>query len=153
MYQRILVAMDKSTKESEGAIIIAKNFLAPTGEGILLEVIPPGAPLTVSIFTVPAFQVEQENCANAMVNLGFLADRLNQVSGRWRVKVAVSNSVAEMSVDLAIREKVDLIAMYAHDGNDTARLAKLIEDSLAEKAPRPAFIEVRVIKARELATA
>jgi len=153
MYQKILIPLDRSTKGSEGAIAIAKDLLAPGGEGILLDFVPPGVSLTVGVFTVPAIQVEQEECAQAMVNLGSLANQLNQVSGRWRSEVVVSNSMAEMTVDLAIREKVDVIAMCAHDSNDTEGLAKLIEDSLAKKAPQSASIEVRVIKARELATA
>ncbi len=104
MYQKILIPLDRSTKESEGAIAIAKDLLAPEGEGILLDFVPPGVPLTIGVFTVPAIQVEQEECAQAMVNLGSLANQLNQVSGRWRSEVVVSDSMAEVTVDLAIRE-------------------------------------------------
>ena len=135
MYQKILVPLDRSAKESQGAVAIAKDLLAVDGEGILLDIVPPGVPLTVGIFTVPAIQVEQEECAKAMVNLGSLANQLNKVSGRWRGQAVVSNSMAERTVDLAIREKVDLIAIYGHDTNDTKRLAQLIEGGLAEKAP------------------
>lgn len=150
MYQKILVPLDRSTEESEGAIHIAEDLLDADGEGILLDIVPPGVPLTVGIFTVPAIQVEQDECAQAMVNLGSLANRLNQVSGWWRSEVVVSHSMADSAADLAVRENVDLIAMYAHHTNDTERLAELIEVRLAEKAPTNATIEVRVLKTPDL---
>lgn len=149
MYQKILVPLDRSTKESEGAIAIAKYLLDANGVAILLDIVPPGVPLTVGIFTVPAIQVEQEEIARAMVNLGSLVNQLNMVSGRWRSEVVVSDAMAESAVDVAIRERVDLIAIYARDTDDTERLAHLIEGALAEKAPPSAFIEVRVLRARE----
>ena len=152
MNQKMLIPLDRSSKKSEDAIAIAKDFLAPDGEGILLDFVPPGVPLTIGVFTVPAFQVEQEECARAMVNLGYLANQLNQVSGRWRSEVVVSNSKAEMTVDLAIREKVEMIALFAHGSNNT-ELGKLIESSLAGKMPLTTSIEVLVVNTRELTPA
>ena len=149
MYQKILVPLDRSSNESKSAIAVAKDLLAADGEGILLDIVPPGVPLTVGLFTVPAIQVEQEEYAQAMVNLGSLANQLNQVSGRWRSEVVVSDSMAEITVDLALREKVDLIVMYPNDSNNTTTLAKVIEGSLAEKAPPGLSIEVQVLRARE----
>ena len=126
---------------------MAKDLLAPEGEGILLHVIPPGVPITLGLYMVPASQVEEDESTRALKYLGHLADQLRQASGHWRCEVAVSGSVAKEIVTYAVREKVDLIAMYTHERTG---LAKLIKGSIAEKVQQKSPIEVRVLKPREL---
>ena len=147
MYQKILVPVERSIRETEGVLDMAKNLLAPDGGGILLHIIPPGSTITVGLYMIPAYQVEKDQRTNAMNFLGYFAEQLNQSLGRWRCEVAVSKSVAEGIVDFAVREEVDLIAMFTHDRKG---LAKLIKGSIAEKVQQGSPIEVRVLKPREL---
>lgn len=147
MYQKILVPLDRSIRESKAVLAVATDLLDPEGEGILLHIIHIGVPITLGLSYVPADQVEKDERAKAMGYLSYFADQLNQISGRWRCEVAVSNSVAEEIVDFAVREQVGLIAMYTHDRTG---LAKLIKGSVAEKVRDKATIEVRVLKPREL---
>jgi nucleotide-binding universal stress UspA family protein len=60
----------------------------------------------------------------------------------------VSESVADAISDLALRENVDLIAMYSHDRRGIARL---IKGSIAEKVQRKSSSDLRVLRPRELA--
>jgi len=147
MYQKILVPLDRSDKECGGVLAMAKDLLAPGGEGILLHVIPPGVPILVGLYIVPASQVEEDETTKALKYLGHLADQLRHVSGQWRCEVAVSGSVAKEIVTYAVREKVDLIAMYTQDRTG---LAKLIKGCIAEKVQQKSPIEVRILKPREL---
>ena len=147
MYRKILIPLDRSVREADDVLALAKDLLAPKGEGILLHIIPPGVPITVGLYVVPARQVEDDECARALRYLGYLAEQLNQVSGRWRCEVAVSGSVAREIVAFAVREKVDLIAMYTHDRKG---LAKLIQGNVAQKVQQKSPIEVRVAKPLDL---
>jgi hypothetical protein len=61
--------------------------------------------------------------------------------------VTVSNSVSDGIVNLAGREKVDLIAMYTHNRRLLARHGKR---SIAREVQRKASTEVRVIGTQEL---
>lgn len=142
MYKKILVPLDRSIKESEGVLVMAKDLLEPEGEGTLLHIIPPGAPMTVGLSYLPATQVENDERDRALRYLTDLAVRLSQSSGQWRCEVAVSSSVAEGIVDFATRERVGLIAMYT---NEQTRSADLIERSVAEKVRQSAPMEVRVV--------
>ena len=147
MYQKILVPLDRSDRGRGGVLAMAKNLLAPGGEGILLHVLSPGVPITVGLYIVPAAHVEEDECARVKAYLNCFANHLNQASDQWRCAVTVSSSVSKGIVDFAIREKVDLIAMYSHD---MTGLAKLIRGSIAEKVLQRSPIEVRVLKPREL---
>ena len=147
MYRKVLVPLDRSIEETGGVLAIAKDLLVPEGEGILLHIIPPGVPITVGLFTVPAKQVEEDERRRAMGYLSYFANQLSQVSGRWRCEVAVSASVADEIVDTAAREEVDLIAMYTHDREGIDRL---IKGSIAEKVKERAHTEVRVIRPYEM---
>jgi len=55
--------------------------------------------------------------------------------------------VAEGIASFAMREGVDIIAMYTHDRKG---IAKLIRKSIAEKVQKSGPVEVRVLKPREL---
>jgi len=147
MYQKILIPLDRSIRESKAVLAVAKDLLAPEGEGVLLHIIPTGVPIRLGLSYVPANQVEKDERTRAMRYLSYFADQLSQTSGRWRCEVAVSDSVAEGIVDFAVREQVGLIAMYTHDRTG---LAKLIKGSVAEKVRDKATIDVRVLKPREL---
>ena len=55
--------------------------------------------------------------------------------------------MAEGIASFAMREGVDIVAMYTHDRNS---VAKLIRKSIAEKVQNSGSVEVRVLKPREL---
>ena len=59
----------------------------------------------------------------------------------------VADSVAEGIASFAMREGVDIVAMYTHDRKG---IAKLIKNSIAEKVQKSGPVEVRVLRPREL---
>ena len=59
--------------------------------------------------------------------------------GRWRCEVVVADSVAEGIASFAMREGVDIVAMYTHD-----------RKGIAEKVQKGGPVEVRVLRPREL---
>lgn len=148
-YQKILVPLDGSIKEVDGVLSVVQNLLDAEGEAILLHVIPPSVTKMVGAGFMSGSKVEKRERARAMGYLKYFADRQNEVSGRWRCEVAVSNSVADGIVDYAVQEKADLIAMYTHDRKG---LAKLVKGSIAEKVSECAPTVVRVVYPRELVT-
>jgi len=147
MFQKILVPLNKSTRETEDVMALAKTLLAPGGEGILLHIIPPGVPITMGLSIMPGSQVEQYERAWTMRYLGYFADQLCQAGGRWRCEVAVSVSVAHGIVTFAVRERVDLIAMYTHDRKGPARVTR---ENIIETVRHKSPIEVRVAKPLDL---
>ena len=146
MYDKILVPLDQSP-ESEGILPMVQELLTPGGEGILLHIIPPGRTRSMGEFVMLGFQQEEEERGRALVHLRRLVSQVGEGSDRWRCEVVVWASVADGIANFAIREKVDLIAMYTHDRKG---LAKLIKGSIAEKVQKRATTEVRVFGPREL---
>jgi len=146
-HQKILVPLDGSIKAVDGVLGVVQDRLDPEGEAILLHVIPPSGTKMVGTEFMSGSQVEKLERSKAMGYLKYFADRQNEGPGRWRCEVAVSASVADGIVDFAVREQVDLIAMYTHDRKG---LAKLIKGSITEKVMQCAPTEVRVVRPREL---
>lgn len=144
MYRKILIPLDKS-KEGKRVIPLVQELFAAGSEGILLHIIPPGRTRASGGFTVLASQEEEGERTRAMAFL--MASQLNDSSRQWRCEVAVNSSVVKGIADFAVREEVDLIAMYTHDRKG---LAKLIKRSIAEKVQQESLCEVRVFKPREL---
>lgn len=145
-HKKILVPLDKSS-EAEDVLPMAQELLNPEGEGILLHVIPrcnsrnsdePGSLLLR----------EEARRNQAMGYLLCARSYLVETIGRWRCEVVIANSVAEGIASFAVREGVDLVAMYTHDRK---ALAKLIRRSIAEKVQNSGTVEVRVLRPRELA--
>ncbi|HLF04318.1 MAG TPA: universal stress protein [Dehalococcoidia bacterium] len=151
MYHKVLVPLDKS-QEAARVLDVVKELQVPGAEVILLQVIPPMPALVQGEHRILGAEREEAERATAMSHLKSVAAAHIGHSEGWRYAVVVSRSVVQGIVDFAVREKVDLIAMYTHDRKG---LAKLIKGSVAEKvlrnAPRNAPIEVRVFRPRELA--
>ena len=145
-HDRILVPLDGSIKSAEGVLGVVQDLLDPEGEAILLHVIPPSGTKRAGSGFMSGNQLELER-SSAMGYLKYFADRQSKGPGRWRCEVAVSSSVPEGIADTAVREEVDLIAMYTHDRKGLARLFKgSVTDKVKERAPT----EVRVVRPREL---
>ena len=146
MYDKILVPLDQSP-DSEDILPMVQGLLNPGGEGILLHIISPGRTKSLGEFVMLGSQMEEEERGRAMVYLRRLASQIGEGSGRWRCEVVVSASVPEGIADTAVREEVELIAMYTHDRKG---LAKLIKGSIAQKVQRRATTEVQIFGPREL---
>ena len=67
--------------------------------------------------------------------------------GRWRCEVVVADSVAEGIASFAMREGVDIVAMYTHDRKG---IAKLIKKASPRRSKKSGPVEVRVLRPREL---
>lgn len=146
-YRRILVPLDGS-EQAEWALLAAQELLPPGGTGILLRVISPGKP--EQFYDRPSIRTKRQEArrAGAMGYLRCVVGDMARDPGRWRCEVVVSESVADAISDLALRENVDLIAMYSHDRRGIARL---IKGSIAEKVQRKSSSDLRVLRPRELA--
>ncbi|MFQ5872272.1 MAG: universal stress protein [Dehalococcoidia bacterium] len=142
MYQKILVPLDRS-KEAEGVLPIIQGLLSPEGQGVLLHVIPPGKSIRAGQHVVLAAEQEEGERARAVSYLRAVASQAVEVPDQWRCEVAVSTSASKGIVDFAVKEKVDLIAMYTHDRKG---LAKLFKGSVTEKVQKSAAIEVCVVR-------
>ena len=140
MYQKILVPLDGSA-EAEGVLPMVREYITPESEGVLFQVVAPGKTRAFGEYTVRR---------EATKYLRQVVSQLGEPAVRWRCEVVVAKSVAQAIVDFAVRDNVDLIAMYTHDRKG---LAKLIKGSIAEKVQKSAPIDVRVIKPRELVPA
>jgi nucleotide-binding universal stress UspA family protein len=147
MNHKILVPLDQS-QEAARVLDAVKEMQAPGAEVILLHVIPPMPALVQGEHRILGAEREEAERAIAMSHLRTVAAAHFGPSEGWRCAVVVSRSVVQGIVDFAVREEVDLIAMYTHDRKG---LAKLIKGSIAEKVLRNAPIEVRVFRPRELA--
>ena len=143
--RKILVPLDGSEK-SEKVLETVQELLTPGSQGILLKVIASGkskrGPGAADLLDK---QIDAER-GRAMGYLRGVVDHRAEVPGRWRCAVVVAESVAQGIADFAIREKVDLIAMYT---NDRKGLAKLIRGSIAEKVNQKTPTEIRVVKPGE----
>ena len=150
MYRKILITLDGS-KESQGVFDLIRGELAPDGEIVLLQVIPPGKTQVVGGHVLLGTQREEGERSKAATYLRGVLRELD-LSGdptRRRGEVVVAESVSEGIVDFARNEEVDLIAMYTHDRKGIARL---IKGSIASDVSKKAPIEVKVFKPRELAS-
>ena len=147
MYQKVLVPLDGS-KESEMVLNSIRGLLNQETEVVLLKIIPPMAGQTIGQITLTGSQREDAECSRERDYLRGVVHRLGGETGRWRCEAAVSKSVAECITSFALKEGVDLIAMYTHDRKG---LARLIRGSIAAKVQRQAPIEVRVFRPQELA--
>jgi nucleotide-binding universal stress UspA family protein len=147
MNRKVLVPLDQS-QEAAMVLDAVKEMHIPGAEVVLLHVIPPMPALVQGEHRILGAEREEAERAIAMSHLRTVATAHFGPSEGWRCAVVVSRSVVQGIVDFAVREEVDLIAMYTHDRKG---LAKLIKGSIAEKVLRNAPIEVRVFRPRELA--
>ena len=132
MYRKVLVPLDGSWEAGEVFALIQYE-LAPDGEIILTQVIPPAKTQKVGSHIILGSQQEEADRYEAMGYLKAVARQQNEDSRRWRCEVAVSTSVSEGIVNLAARERVDLIAMYTHD---CRLLARHVKRSIAGEVQR-----------------
>ena len=149
-YRKILVPLDRSTG-AEGAIAMAQQLLSPDGEGILLHVLRrrKAAESAESERNLsPNAPRQDARRAKAMGYLRCAKDYLLEPSGRWRCEVVEADSVADGIAQFAMKEGVDLIAMYT---NDRKGLAGVIRKSIANKVQQQSAVEVRVLRPREMA--
>ena len=146
-YQKILVPLDGSA-ESEKAIKLAQELIPPGGEGILLRVIPPVKPDKPGRRSALAGKQAGVRRAGAMGYLKCVVGHLVHSPGRWRCEVILSDSVSDAIAEFALRERVDLIAMFTHDRKGMARLMK---GSIAEKVQQKTNMELRVLRPHEFA--
>ncbi len=150
MYRRILIPLDGS-KESEGVFALIRGELAPDGEVVLLQVIPPAKTQVVGGQVLHGSQWEEVERSKAETCIRGVLRDLDSQGGPAprRGEVVVAESVCQGIVDFAREEEVDLIAMYTHDRKGIARL---IRGSIASDVSKRAPIEVKVFKPRELAS-
>ena len=112
-----------------------------------MQVIPPSKTQKVGSHVILGSQQEEADRYEAMGYLKALTRKKGGDSRTWRCDVAFSNSVSDGIVNLAGREKVDIIAMYIHDRK---LLARHVKRSIAREVQRKASMEVRVIGTQEL---
>ncbi len=147
--RKILVPLDRSFEATERVLSVAQEVLVPGGEGILLHVLPPQNGRMSGLRYMPAEEVENMERSRALGFLGYFVNRLNRGECHWRPEVVVASPVAAGIREVAMREDVDLIAMYTHDRRG---LAKLIKGSVCEKVKELVPHQVRVVRPmRELA--
>jgi len=146
LYNKILVPLDKSS-EAEDVLPMAQELLNPEGEGILLHVIPRCKSRESNNDPGSIQSREQVRRNKTMGYLLCARSYLVETMGRWRCEVVVADSVAEGIASFAMREGVDIVAMYTHDRKG---IAKLIRKSIAEKVQKSGPVEVRVLRPREL---
>lgn len=143
--RRILVPLDGSAN-SEKVLDTVQELLTPGSQGILLNVVSSGRTgRREGNPTPPDKQLEAER-TRAMGYLRGVVDHRTEAPGRWRCAVVTADSPAQGIADFAMKEEVDLIAMYT---NDRKGLAKLIRGSIAEKVQQRAPTEIRVVKPNE----
>ena len=147
-YQKVLVPLDMK-EETERVLPQADRLLSYGGEGILLHVIT-AASITPAVGGAARFSGDQPDAvrSGAVEYLQGLVDRLGCGSGRWRCEVIREASVAEGVVTYAVREKVDLIAMYS---GQRKGFAKLTRRSTAKTVQQRAPVEVRIFRSAERA--
>ena len=131
--------------------MLIREELAPDGEVVLLQVIPPAKTQVVGGQVLLGSQREEVERSKSETYLRGVLRELdrNGDPARRRAEVAVAESVCQGIVDFAREEEVDLIAMYTHDRKGIARL---IKGSIASDVSKRAPIEVKVFKPRELAS-
>ena len=147
-HHKVLVPLDR-TGEAERVIPSAEKLLASKGEGILLHVIPTESPGSVKIYHIQhRVGRYHRDRTEAMNYLQAVAGRIEDASNRWRCDVIEAPSVADGIAEYAVREEVDLIAMYTHDRKG---LAKLIKGNIADKVRHKTPVEVKLFRSREMA--
>ena len=147
-YHKVLVPLDQ-TAEAERVLSRAGELLASEGEGILLHVIPTeGQGSVIGEAIRWRSGRNHRDRAEALNYLQAVARRFEEASNRWQYEVIEAPSVADGIADYAVREEVDLIAMYTHDRKG---LAKLIKGNIADNVRRKTPVEVRLFRSRELA--
>lgn len=146
-YRKILVPLDRSSG-AEGAITMAQQLLSPDGEGILFHVVRRRKAEESEGNLSPSAHRQDVRRAKAMGYLRCVQDYLLEATGRWRCEVVEANSVADGIAEFAIKEGVDLIAMYT---NDRKGLAGMVRKSIAVKVQQQGTVEVRVVRPREMA--
>ena len=148
MYRKVLIPLDGST-EAEEVFTTIKEEMEPDREVILLLVIRPGRSVTAGEYSFLGSQQEEDERSKARVYLKTVIDRLGGDPDRWRSETIVSSSVAQGIVDVATRERVDLIAMYTHDRHGIAKRFQ-VQRSVAKGVQSRAPMEVRVFMPRQL---
>lgn len=149
MYNRILIPLDGS-KEAEGVLPMIKDELAPDGEVILLQIIPPGKTQVIGGQTLLGSQREETERSRVEVYLRKMIRELNGDSENFRPIVGISESVSDGILLAARQNEVDLIAMYTHDRKG---LSAILKKSIAKDVLKKASIEVKVFRPTELAIA
>ena len=149
MYKRILIPLDGS-KEAESVLPIVKDELAPDGDVILLQIIPPGKTQVIGGQTLLGSQREETERSKAELYLKGVVRDLNEDTERCVPTVVISESVSRGIVEAALKNEVDLIAMYTHDRKG---LSAILKKSIAKDVLKKAPTEVKVFKPRELAVA
>ena len=148
MYSKVLIPLDGSS-ESEKVVSLIEQDLAPDGEIVLLVITPRRPTKQASGRVAAGVQQEEADRGAAIVYLEEVVDRCSSRKVRWQHAVMASDSVAEAVVDKAMREAVDVIAMYSHGRKGIARLLK---GNLARDVARMAVMEVRPFTDSDLAT-
>jgi nucleotide-binding universal stress UspA family protein len=146
MYQKILVPLDGSS-EAERVIGPAQSELDAKGACILLQVIPPAKNQRFGEHVILSTQQEEADRAAALGYLKSVAHNQSVQPAEWLFEISISDSVPDEIVNVALREHVDLVAMYTHDRRG---LAKIIKGSIAQKVKEKSPVEVRAFPPREL---
>ena len=147
-YDKVLVPLDQ-TGEAERVLPRAGKLLDSEGEGILLRVLSTKGPgLVTGDHIQRRVGRNHRDRAEAMNYLQGVARLFKEASNRWRCDVIEAPSVADGIAYYAVREEVDLIAMYTHDRKG---LAKLIKGNIADNVRHKTPVEVRLFRSRELA--
>ena len=146
---KILVPLDRSFEATERVLRAAKEMMVPGGEAILLHVIPPQNARVSGLAYMSAQEMENMERSRALGFLSYFANRMNRGVGYWRPEVVMASSAAVGIRETAIREDVDVIAMYTHDRRG---LARFIKGSVCEKVKELVPHQVQIVgPARELA--
>ena len=147
MYKKVLIPLDAS-REAEGVLGLIQGEVAPDGEIVLLYVVPRARTVVVSGHIILSSQQEETARSDAMPYLRALAAQQTKVAGRIRCETTRAESVAQGITTTAIREGVDLIAMFTHDHTGFARL---IKGNTAREVRQDAPMDVRVFRSSEVA--
>jgi nucleotide-binding universal stress UspA family protein len=148
MYQKILIPLDGSS-EAEKVVALVGSELASNGVFLLMKVIPPAKNQQIGEHVILSSQQEEADRAAALDYLKSVAQQQIFEPAEWLFEVAISNSVADEIVNVAQRERADLIAMYTHDRRG---LAKLIKGNITQQVKEMSPVEVRAFPTRELET-
>ena len=145
MFDKILVPLDGS-ELAEKALAYARELAAKfDAELILMQVLHPAA-IRADFGETRCFTPElfYEMKAKITTYLSLHQEQLQQRRIRTRIEVLSGNPVAEMIIEMARDENIDLIVMSTHgySGSDHW-LYGSVASKILEKAPCPVFL-VRV---------
>ncbi len=147
MYQKVLVPLDGS-RESEQALALARDRLAPDGELVFLRIVPPGKSATVGSHYIMGNLLEELDRRESQRYLQSLGWREIRNSATWRAEVVVSKSVAEGIANFARQQNVDLIAMYT---NNRGLLGRMFNRSVTREVQRLRPTEVLAVGPADVA--